>query len=120
MALCFSMSKQRKCCFTGVEPGLIFKACSMTSLRMPRMSKGLHAKMSLFAQRKSMSALSYSEESIVPMCTTLPLEPLGSMRTSLAPSTSLKDPADLLWSGVSLATSFLMVASSLEAMIAVA
>ena len=44
----------------------------------------------------------------------------GSMRTSLAPSTGLKDPAYHWWSGVSSATSFLMAASSLEAMIAVA
>ena len=38
--------------------------------------------------------LSYSEESVVPMHTTLPSEPLGSMRTSFAPSTGLKDTAD--------------------------
>ena len=33
---------------------------------------------------------------LVPMCTTLPLELLGSMRTSLAPSTGSKDLTDHL------------------------
>ena len=67
-----------------------------------------------------MRALSYSEESVVPMRTTLPLELLGSMRTSLVPSIGSKDLADRWWLGVSSATSSLMAASSLEAMIAVA
>ena len=67
-----------------------------------------------------MNALFYLEESMVPMHTTLPLGLLGSMRTSLVPSTSSKDPVDGLGSGASLATSFLMAASSLEVMIAVA
>ena len=39
-----------------------------------------------------MSVFSYLEESVVPMHIDLPLEPLGSMRTSLAPSTSSKRP----------------------------
>ena len=82
------------------------------------MSEGLHAKMSLLARRKPTSALSYLEESVVLMCTTLPLELLVSMRTSLVPSTGLKDLVDWLGSGASSATSFLMAASSLEAMIA--
>ena len=77
MALHFPSSKQRRHFFTGLEPGLIFKVCSVTSLGMPGMSKGFHAKMSLLAQRKSRSALSYSEESAVPMRTTLLLEQLG-------------------------------------------
>ena len=67
-----------------------------------------------------MSALSYSEESAVLMRTTLLLELLGSMRTSLAPSAGSKDPVDRLGSGASSVTSFLMAASSLEVMIAVA
>ena len=67
-----------------------------------------------------MSMLSYSEESVVPMRTALPLEPLGSMRTSLAPSTGSKDPANCLGSGASSATSFPMATSSLEATIAAA
>ena len=58
-----------------------------------------------------MSALSYSEESVVPMRTILPSELLGSMRTSLAPSTGSKDPADRLGSGASSMTSSLMAAS---------
>ena len=67
-----------------------------------------------------MSVLSYLEESVVPMRTTLPLEPLGSMRTSLVPSTGSKDPVDCLGLGASLVTSFLMATSSLEATIAAA
>ena len=67
-----------------------------------------------------MSALSYSEESVVPMRTILPLEPLGSMRTSLVPSTGSKDLADRLGSGASSTTSFLMAASFLEATIVAA
>ena len=98
MALHFSSSKQRRRCFIGLKPGLIFKVCSATSLGMPSMSKGFHAKMSLLAQRKLMSVLSYSKESVVPMHTTLPLEPLGSMRTSLVPSTGSKDPVNRLGS----------------------
>ena len=67
-----------------------------------------------------MSALSYLEESVVPMRTTLRLEPLGSTRTTLAPSIGSKDLADRLGLSASSATSFLMAVSSLEAMIAVA
>ena len=66
-----------------------------------------------------MSALSYSEESVVPMRTTLPSEPLGSMRTSLEPSIGSKDPVDYLGLGGSSTTSSLMAASSLEATIIV-
>ena len=73
MALRFSSLKRRRHCFTGLEPSLIFKACSVTSLEMPGMSEGFHAKMSLLAQRKSTSTLSYSKENVVPMRTTLPL-----------------------------------------------
>ena len=65
-----------------------------------------------------MSVLFYLEESVVPMRTTLPSGLPGSMRTSLAPSTGSKDPADRLGSGASSATSFPMAASSLEATIA--
>ena len=66
-----------------------------------------------------MSALSYLEESVVPMHTTLPLELLGSMRTSLAPSIGSNDPADYLGLGASSTASSLIAASSLEATIAV-
>ena len=72
MALRFSSLKRCRRCFTGLDPGPIFKACSTTSLGMPGMSKGFHAKMSLLARRKSTSVLSYLEESVVPMRTTLP------------------------------------------------
>ena len=67
-----------------------------------------------------MSALSYLEESVVPIRTTLPSEPLGSMRTSLAPSTGSKNMADRLGAGVSSMNSSLMAASSLEVTIVVA
>ena len=58
------------------------------------MSKGFHTKISLLARRKLTRALSYLEESVVPMRTTLPSELLGSTRTSLMPSMGSKDPAD--------------------------
>ena len=92
----------------------------MTSLRMPGISEGFHTKMSLLPRRKSTNALSYSEESVVPMRTVLPSKLSGSMRTSLEPSTSLKDLVNLLGLGASSVTSFLMSASSLEATIATA
>ena len=120
IALRFSSSKRRRRYFTGLEPGLIFKACSATSLEMPGMSEGLHAKMSLLARRKSTSTLSYLEESVAPMRTTLPSKLLESMRTSLVPSAGSKDLAGRLGSGASSTTSSLMAASSLEATIDVA
>ena len=118
IALRFSLSKRHRRCFTDLEPGLIFKACPTTSLRMPGMSESFHAKMSLLARRKSTSALSYLEESVVPMRTTLPLEPLGSIRTSLVPYIGSIDPADHLGSGASSTTSSLLGASSLDVTIA--
>ena len=92
--------------FHRLGAGWIFKVCSTTSLRMPSMSEGFHTKMSLFARRKSTSALSYLEESMVPMRTTLPSGLLGSMRTSLEPSAGSKDLVDLLGSSASSVTSF--------------
>ena len=83
-----------------------FKVCSVTSLGMPGISEGLHGKMSLLSWRKPMSALSYSEESVVPMRTVLPSELLGSMRTSLKPSADSNDPIDFFASGASSVTSF--------------
>ena len=120
MALRFTSSKRCRRCFTSLDPSLIFKACSATSLRMPGMSEGFHPKISLLARMKSMSAISYSEESMVPMRTTLPSELLGSMRTSFAPSMGSKDPVDHLGSGGSSMISSLMPTSSLEATIAAA
>ena len=75
---------------------------------MPGISEGFHTKMSLLSRRKSTSVLSYLEESVVPM------------RTSLEPSVDSNDLVDFLASGASLVTSSLRVASSLEATIAVA
>ena len=99
---------------------MIFKVCSVTFLEMPGMSEGFHAKMSLFPWRKSTSALSYLEESVVPMRTILPSELLGSMRTSLKPSVDSNDPVDFFASGASSETPSLRVASSPKAMIDVA
>ena len=67
-----------------------------------------------------MSALSYSEESVVPMRTVLPSKLLGSMRTPLEPSANLNDLVDFFVSGASSATSSLRAASSPEATIVVA
>jgi hypothetical protein len=86
MDLRFSLSKRCKRCLTGLEPDLIFKACLAISLEMLGMSDGFHAKMPLFAWRKSTSALSYLGERSALMRTTLPSVLLGSMRTSLVPS----------------------------------
>jgi hypothetical protein len=77
MALHFSLSKRRRHYVTSLEPGLIFKACSGTSLGMPSISEGFHAKISLLARRKLTSTLSYLGESVVPMRATLSLELLG-------------------------------------------
>ena len=59
MALRFSSSNRRRRYFTGLEPARTSKACSATSLGMLGMSEGLHANMSAFARRKSMSTASY-------------------------------------------------------------
>ena len=105
MVLRFFSSKRRRRCLTGLEPGQIFKVCSVTSLGMPSISEGFHTKMFLLSRRKSTSALSYSGDGVVPMRIVLPSEPLGSMRTSLEPSTDSNDPADFLASGASSVTS---------------
>ena len=120
MVLHFPLSKRCRRYFIGLEPGQIFKVCSVTSLGMPSMSEGFHAKMSLLAQRKSTSALSYLEESVVPMRTVFTLVLPRTMRTSLEPSVGSKDPVDFLGSGASSVTSFLMAASFPKAMIAMA
>ena len=120
MVLRFPSSKRHRRCFTSLEPRRIFRACSATSLRMPSMSEGFHAKMSLLARRKPTSAPSYSEESVVPTRTVLTSVLPGSMRTSLEPSVGLKDPVDFLVSGGSSMTSSLRAASSTEATIAMA
>ena len=48
-----------------------------------------------------MSALSYLEESMVPMRIVLPMALSGSTRTSLEPSTDSNDPVDFLVSSAS-------------------
>ena len=120
MAMCFSSLKRRRRCFIGLEPRWIFKVCSVTSLGMPSISKGFHVKMSLLSRRKSTSALSYLGENVVPMCTVLPSELLGSMRTSLEPSADSNDPVNFFASGTSSTTSSLRATSSPEATLAVA
>ena len=67
-----------------------------------------------------MSALSYLEESVVPMRSTLSSGLLGSMRTSLMPSTGSKDPADRLESRASTMALSWMAVSSVEATIVAA
>ena len=99
MALRLSLSKRRKPCFTSLEPALMFKECSATSLGMPGMSEGFHAKMLLFARRKSTSAPSYLGDRVAPIRTVRPLELLGSRGTSLTPSVASKEVADCLESG---------------------
>jgi hypothetical protein len=44
MAQRFSSSKRCRCCFTGQAPARMSSECSATSLGMPGMSEGLHAK----------------------------------------------------------------------------
>ena len=61
-----------------------------------------------------MSTLSYLEESVVPMRIILPLELLGSMRTSLEPSTDSNDPINFFASATFSVTSSLRAASPLE------
>jgi hypothetical protein len=102
IALCFSSSKRCSHCLTYLELAWISKECSVTSLRMPGMSEGLHANMSLFARRKSMSTASYLGSRVVPMHTLLLLEPLGSRGISLTPSTGLKELVGCLGSSTSL------------------
>ena len=118
MALRYSSSMRCRRYFIGLEPSLIFKVCLVTSLGMPGMSEGFHAKMSRLAWRKSTSVLSYMEESVLPMRTTLPSELLGSMRTSLTPSMGSKNLTDRLELGGSSVVPSLMTASSSEVMIA--
>src|SRR5207247_1256660 len=54
-----SCANQRRRCLTGFAPSLTFRQCSITSRGTPGMSEGFQAKMSWFAWRKVMSALSY-------------------------------------------------------------
>src|SRR5437016_4016401 len=58
-----SFANQRSCYLTGFAPSLTLRECSITSRWTPGMSKGFQAKMSWFAWRKVMSALSYLSSS---------------------------------------------------------
>jgi hypothetical protein len=81
MALRFSSSKRRRDCFMGRAPARISSECSVTSLGMPGMFEGLHAKTSAFARRKSTSTASYLGSSSVPIRTCLQASLLGSRGT---------------------------------------
>ena len=115
MSLRFSSLKRCKRYLTGLEPGLIFKACSVTSLRILGMSEGFHAKMSRLAQRKSTSVPSYLGERAVPMRTVLSMKLSASTRTSLTFSAGSKDLAARFASGAPSALSFSMAVSSSKA-----
>jgi hypothetical protein len=93
MALCFSSSKRHRCCLTGQAPAQMSSECSVTSLGMPGMSEGLHAKTSAFARRKSTSTASYLGSSSEPILTFLPASSLGSRETDLTASAGSKLPA---------------------------
>lgn len=48
----FFLSKQHNHCFTGLDLGFTHRECSTTSLGVPLMSEGFHAKMSFSARTK--------------------------------------------------------------------
>jgi hypothetical protein len=102
MALRFSSSKRRRCCFTGRAPARMSNECSATSLGMSGMSEGLHAKILAFARRKSTSTASYLGSSLEPILTFLPASSLGSRETDLTTSAGSKLPACRFGSGASL------------------
>ena len=65
------------------------KACSVTSLGVPDMSEGLHANMSVFAQRKSTSTAPYLLPRVALTLSTRSFEHVGSTGTSLTASAGL-------------------------------
>jgi len=87
-----SSSKRRRRCFTGLELRQISRECSATSLGMPGMSEGLHAKMSALARRKPTSTTSYLLSRVALTCNALSSERFGSRGTFLIPSAGLKLP----------------------------
>jgi hypothetical protein len=93
IALCFSSSNRRRGCLMSQAPTRISSECSATSLGMPGMSEGLHAKASAFARRKSTSTASYLGSSPEPIRICLEASLLGSRGTALTVSTGLKLPA---------------------------
>jgi hypothetical protein len=78
--------KQRRRCFTGFDPGLMFSLCSATSLRIAFMSEGFHANTSRCALRKSTSVLSYLGSSAVSIQSVRPSSEMTASLTSLAGS----------------------------------
>jgi hypothetical protein len=102
MALRFSSSKRRRCCFTGRAPARMSSECSATSLGMPGMSEGLHAKILAFARRKLTSTASYLGLSSEPILTFLLASLLWSRETDLTASAGLKFPACRFASSASL------------------
>jgi hypothetical protein len=93
MALRFSSSNQRRGCLTGRAPARMSNECYATSLGMPGMSEGLHAKTSAFVRRKSTSTTSYLGSSPEPIRTCLEASLLGSRGTDLTVSAGSKLPA---------------------------
>jgi hypothetical protein len=86
----------------GRAPARMSSECSVTSLGMPGMSEGLHAKISAFAQRKSTSTASYLGSSSEPILTFLLASLLGSREKDLTASASSKFPACRFALGASL------------------
>jgi hypothetical protein len=78
--------KQRRCCFTGFDPVLMFNLCSATSLGTPFMSEGFHANTSRFVLRKSTSALSYLGSSAISIRSVQSSSETTASLTSLAGS----------------------------------
>jgi hypothetical protein len=93
IALRFSPLNQHRGYLTGRAPARISNECSTTSLGMPGMSEGLHAKTSAFARRKSTSTAPYLGSSPEPIRICLEALPLGSRGTTLTVSTGSKLPA---------------------------
>jgi hypothetical protein len=102
IALRFSLSNRRRGCFTGRALARISSECSATSLGMPGMSEGLHAKTSVFARRKSTSTASYLGSSSEPIRICLEASSLGSRGMDLTVSAGSKLPAWRFTSGASL------------------
>jgi hypothetical protein len=77
----------------GQASARISSECSVTSLGMPGMSEGLHAKTSAFVRRKSTSTASYLGSSSEPIRICLEALLLGSRGTDLTVSAGSKLPA---------------------------
>jgi len=91
MAFHFLSFKRRRCYLTGLAPNKMSKLCSATSLEILGMSEGLHAKMSRFLIRKSISARSYLSER-PQLIQTILLVSSGLTCTALVSSVGLKAP----------------------------